>query len=52
MPDLDENTVTDAALAQMASTEDPRLRHIMDAAVRHLHAWVRFDVVGNMLTPR
>ncbi len=41
MPDLDENTVTDAALAQMASTEDPRLRQIMDAAVRHLHAFAR-----------
>jgi len=41
MPDLDENTVTDAALAQMASTADPRLRQIMDSAVRHLHAFAR-----------
>lgn len=41
MPDLDENTVTDAALAQMANTADPRLRQIMDAAVRHLHTFAR-----------
>jgi len=41
MQDLDEFTVTDAALAQMAKTEDPRLKEIMDAAVRHLHAFAR-----------
>ena len=41
MQDLDENTVTDAALAQMANTPDPRLKQIMDAAVRHLHAFAR-----------
>ncbi len=41
MPDLDENTITDAALAQMANTPDPRLKQIMDAAVRHLHAFAR-----------
>ncbi len=41
MQDLDENTVTDAALAQMAATSDPRLKQIMDAAVRHLHAFAR-----------
>ena len=41
MRDLDENTVTDAALAQMAATQDPRLKQIMDAAVRHLHAFAR-----------
>ncbi|HXT82638.1 MAG TPA: dioxygenase [Acetobacteraceae bacterium] len=41
MQDLDEFTVTDAALAQMANTSDPRLKEIMDAAVRHLHAFAR-----------
>ena len=41
MVDLDEFTVTDAALAQMAATENPRLKQIMDAAVRHLHAFAR-----------
>jgi protocatechuate 3,4-dioxygenase beta subunit len=41
MQDLDEFTVTDAALAQMAKTADPRLKQLMDAAVRHLHAFAR-----------
>ncbi len=41
MHDLDENTVTEAALAQMVNTPDPRLKQIMDAAVRHLHAFAR-----------
>src|SRR6202158_3778049 len=41
MQDLDENTVTEAALAQMAKTPDPRMKEIMDAAVRHLHAFAR-----------
>jgi hydroxyquinol 1,2-dioxygenase len=41
MQDLDENSVTEAALAQMANTLDPRLKEIMDAAVRHLHAFAR-----------
>jgi protocatechuate 3,4-dioxygenase beta subunit len=41
MHDLDEFTVTDAVLAQMADTPDARLREIMEAAVRHLHAFAR-----------
>jgi hydroxyquinol 1,2-dioxygenase len=41
MVDLDEFTVTDAALEQMAGTANPRLKQIMDAAVRHMHAFVR-----------
>jgi protocatechuate 3,4-dioxygenase beta subunit len=41
MRDLDEFTVTDEALSQMAGTEDPRLKEIGDAAVRHLHAFAR-----------
>ena len=41
MQDLDENTVTDATLAQMATTPDPRLKQIMEAAVRHMHAFAR-----------
>ena len=47
MQDLDEFTVTEAALAQMTNTADPRLKEIMDAAVRHLHAFAR----GVRLTP-
>ncbi len=41
MVDLDEFTVTDATLEQMAGTSNPRLKQIMDAAVRHMHAFVR-----------
>ena len=41
MVDLDEFTVTGAALEQMAATANPRLKQIMDAAVRHLHDFVR-----------
>ncbi len=41
MHDLDEFTVTDAVIAQMANTENARLREIMASAVRHLHAFAR-----------
>jgi hydroxyquinol 1,2-dioxygenase len=38
---IDHNTITDAAIEQMASTPDPRLREVMSALVRHLHAFAR-----------
>src|SRR5580658_5927352 len=38
---IDENTITDAALAQMSATANPRLKEIMSALVRHLHAFAR-----------
>ena len=41
MQDLDEFTVTDETLRQMAGTENPRMKEIGDAAVRHLHAFAR-----------
>ena len=41
MQDLDVNGVTEAVIEQMATTPDPRLRQIMEAAVRHLHAFAR-----------
>lgn len=41
MQDLDVNQITDAVIEQMATTPDPRLREIMEAAVRHLHAFAR-----------
>jgi catechol 1,2-dioxygenase/hydroxyquinol 1,2-dioxygenase len=41
MHDLDEFTVTDAVIQQMAGTSDARLKEIMEAAVRHLHAFAR-----------
>ena len=34
-------TITVATLAQMAATPDARFKEIMDAAVRHLHAFAR-----------
>lgn len=41
MQDLDIEQITDAVIEQMATTPDPRLREIMEAAVRHLHAFAR-----------
>lgn len=41
MQDLDREGITGEVIAQMASTPDVRLREIMDAAVRHLHAFAR-----------
>jgi len=41
MQDLTEITITDATLAQMEATTDPRLREIMASGVRHLHDWAR-----------
>lgn len=41
IPDLTADTITDAVLGQMADTPDPRLKEIMEAAVRHLHAFAR-----------
>jgi protocatechuate 3,4-dioxygenase beta subunit len=41
MRTIDENTITEAALDQMASTPDPRLKEIMAALTRHLHNFAR-----------
>jgi protocatechuate 3,4-dioxygenase beta subunit len=41
MQDLDEFTVTDETLRQMAGTANPRLKEIGEAAVKHLHAFAR-----------
>ena len=41
MTTIDHNTITDAALEQMASTPNPRLKQIMAALVRHLHDFAR-----------
>ena len=38
---IDENTITDAAIEQMASTPNPRMKEIMSALVRHLHDFAR-----------
>src|SRR5262245_2576634 len=41
MRTIDEKTITDAALEQMESTSNPRLREVMAALVRHLHEFAR-----------
>src|SRR5678815_2981653 len=41
MRTIDEKTITDAAIEQMSSTADPRLREIMASLVRHLHEFAR-----------
>ncbi|MEP7352250.1 MAG: dioxygenase [Acidobacteriota bacterium] len=38
---IDQNTITDAALEQMSTTADPRLKQIMESLVRHLHSFAR-----------
>jgi protocatechuate 3,4-dioxygenase beta subunit len=66
MRELTPDTITQAVLDQMATTSDPRLKEIMSAAVRHLHAfaaevdltpaeWLKgiefMTAVGKMCTP-
>jgi hydroxyquinol 1,2-dioxygenase len=41
MQELTPETITDAVLDQMAATPDLRLKEVMAAAVRHLHAFAR-----------
>jgi hydroxyquinol 1,2-dioxygenase len=38
---INEYTITDAAIEQMAGTPNPRLKQIMEGLVRHLHDWAR-----------
>jgi hydroxyquinol 1,2-dioxygenase len=38
---INEKTITDAAIDQMASTPDPRFKQIMESLVRHLHDFTR-----------
>src|SRR5262245_35488254 len=41
MQAINEFTITDAAIEQMATTTDPRLKQIMEILVKHLHAFAR-----------
>lgn len=41
IPELTTESITDAVLAQMADTPDPRLKEVMTAAIKHLHAFAR-----------
>jgi catechol 1,2-dioxygenase/hydroxyquinol 1,2-dioxygenase len=38
---IDENTITDAAIEQMSTTTDPRMRFVMEKLVGHLHDFAR-----------
>ena len=41
MREYTPENITDAVLEQMATTPDPRMKEIMESAVRHLHAFAR-----------
>jgi catechol 1,2-dioxygenase/hydroxyquinol 1,2-dioxygenase len=41
MRELTPETITEAVLEQMATTQDARLKEVMAAAVKHLHAFAR-----------
>ncbi|MDR7092574.1 intradiol ring-cleavage dioxygenase [Hydrogenophaga laconesensis] len=41
MRNLDQYNITQAVLARMANTPDPRLKQIMTSLVQHLHAFAR-----------
>jgi protocatechuate 3,4-dioxygenase beta subunit len=41
MQELDQYSITDAVLEQMSSTKDPRLKHVMEVVIRHLHEIIR-----------
>ena len=41
MRNLNQDTITQAVLARLATTTDPRLKEIMTSLVQHLHAFAR-----------
>ncbi|MGV6871823.1 intradiol ring-cleavage dioxygenase [Pseudochelatococcus sp. B33] len=41
MRNFNEHTITDAVIASLANTKNPRVRAVSEALVRHLHAFVR-----------
>ncbi len=41
MRNLTEDNLTDAVLARLDGCDDPRLKQVMSAMIRHLHAFVR-----------
>jgi hydroxyquinol 1,2-dioxygenase len=41
MRNFDENTITEAVLERVSNAENPRIRQISEAVVRHLHNMVR-----------
>ena len=38
---IDEHSITDAAIEQMAGTPDPRMKQVMEILVKHLHEFAR-----------
>ncbi len=38
---IDEHTITGATIEQMSTTSNPRMKHVMEALVRHLHDFAR-----------
>ena len=41
MRQFNEDNLTDAVVARLKKTKNPRLKEIMGAAVKHLHAFAR-----------
>jgi protocatechuate 3,4-dioxygenase beta subunit len=41
MREYTPENITDAVIEQMSTTPDPRMKEVMEAAVRHLHAFAR-----------
>ncbi|MDB5649667.1 MAG: hydroxyquinol 1,2-dioxygenase [Hyphomicrobiales bacterium] len=41
MRNFDENTITDAVLDRVGGAQDPRIKQVSEALVRHLHAFLR-----------
>lgn len=41
MRDLNQDTITQAVLARLAATPDPRLKEVLTSLVQHLHAFAR-----------
>ena len=41
MRNLNQDTITQAVIARLATTPDPRLKEILTSLVQHLHAFAR-----------
>ncbi len=41
MREYTPENITDVVIEQMSTTSDPRMKEVMEAAVRHLHAFAR-----------
>ena len=45
MRELDQHSITDEVLRRFERCENPRLKHILDGLVRHLHDFVREEAI-------